>query len=756
MSTFSSYKIELIGTGEQTGQWGNTTNDNLQYAIQQSIGGYSLITLVSNSYALPYADTTGLQDFRSLYLEFVGTLTAAGTVTVPAIQKTYIVANNTVGGFTLTLKVASQTGITIPNGAVAILYCNGTDVVNGQNYISSLTLGTPLPAASGGLPAQASQTNKFLTTDGTTASWGVTGIKTVKAASTGTLTLSGTQTVDGVALIADDRILVKNQTATEDNGIYVVDASTWSRADDFNTSANVAGSTVNIQAGTVNGGVIFTTGFKSTDTLGVSSMTWTATVALPSQTNNANKVLGTNATTASWVVPAAITVQIATTAAITTTGVQVIDGITTTAGDRVLVKNQGAASGNGVYVAAAGAWARSNDMSTALDVAATIVVVQYGTANGGKQFATTFKATDTINTTAMNWFQVTSGTVPATTGGTGLTSYTIGDLLYADTTTSLAKLADVAVNNVLISGGTSAAPSWGKVGLSALSATGTPSATTYLRGDDTWATVTGGGTGTVTSVAAGNGMNFTTITGSGTVTMGTPSAITSSSTSAASGTTHSHAITGAAFLAGTQTFGGSKTFTGGIQSTSYNFNSTSSVYLTDTSTTIAFDVSSTRLMQVVAASLAPGQDNNKTLGTAALRWSTVYAATGTINTSDENSKQDIAELDEAERRVAVAIKGLIKKFRFKDAVAEKGAAARIHVGVIAQEVQTAFAAEGLDASRYGLFCSDTWWEKEEMVERNGISRMEVVTVETPTEGYTERTRLGVRYEELLAFVIAAL
>ena len=87
---------------------------------------------------------------------------------------------------------------------------------------------------------------------------------------------------------------------------------------------------------------------------------------------------------------------------------------------------------------------------------------------------------------------------------------------------------------------------------------------------------------------------------------------------------------------------------------------------------------------------------------------------------------------------------------------EKGAAARIHVGVIAQEVQTAFAAEGLDASRYGLFCSDTWWEKEVQVERNGITSTEVLTSETSIDGYTERTRLGMRYEELLAFVIAAL
>jgi hypothetical protein len=55
--------------------------------------------------------------------------------------------------------------------------------------------------------------------------------------------------------------------------------------------------------------------------------------------------------------------------------------------------------------------------------------------------------------------------VPATAGGTGQTSYAVGDLLYADTTTTLAKLADVATGNALISGGVTTAPSWGKIGL---------------------------------------------------------------------------------------------------------------------------------------------------------------------------------------------------------------------------------------------------------------------------------------------------
>jgi len=144
-------------------------------------------------------------------------------------------------------------------------------------------------------------------------------------------------------------------------------------------------------------------------------------------------------------------------------------------------------------------------------------------------------------------------------------------------------------------------------------------------------------------------------------------------------------------------------------------------------------------------------DNVLSLGSGAYRMATIYAGNGTINTSDANTKQDIADLDDAEKRVAIRIKSLIKKFRFKDAVSEKGDAARIHVGVIAQEVQAAFVAEGLDATRYGLFCSDTWYEV------NGQSVDEdkrPYPADTPNA--VEKTRLGVRYEQLLAFVIAAL
>lgn len=130
----------------------------------------------------------------------------------------------------------------------------------------------------------------------------------------------------------------------------------------------------------------------------------------------------------------------------------------------------------------------------------------------------------------------------------------------------------------------------------------------------------------------------------------------------------------------------------------------------------------------------PWSDATYSCGTGAQRWTTIYATSSTISTSDRNEKQQIAELTAAEMAVAKRIKGLMRTFKFNDSVAEKGDGARIHVGVVAQDVQDAFVAEGLDPYKYGLFCSDTW---------------------TTLDGNSQ-TRLGVRYEELLAFVIAAL
>ena len=128
------------------------------------------------------------------------------------------------------------------------------------------------------------------------------------------------------------------------------------------------------------------------------------------------------------------------------------------------------------------------------------------------------------------------------------------------------------------------------------------------------------------------------------------------------------------------------------------------------------------------------RDDAIDLGSSNARFDDIYATNGTIQTSDRNDKQDIQALSDAETRVATACKGLLRKFRWQNAVTEKGDEARYHFGIISQDLQDAFTAEGLDAGDYGMFISETWEDS------NGV----------------EQTRLGVRYSELLAFIIAAI
>jgi len=182
---------------------------------------------------------------------------------------------------------------------------------------------------------------------------------------------------------------------------------------------------------------------------------------------------------------------------------------------------------------------------------------------------------------------------------------------------------------------------------------------------------------------------------------------------------------------------------------------------------------SARVVPMKAAVVA---DDVVDLGHPSYRFDDVFATNTSISTSDKNEKQDIEELTDAEKRVAVVAKGLMRKFRWKSKVAEKGDKARTHFGIIAQDLQDAFTAESLDASKYAMFCSDTWWEKEisvdavkavdEVKDEEGNVTTEAVeakdaytymdTKDEATTGYTERTRLGVRYGELLAFIISAI
>ena len=161
-------------------------------------------------------------------------------------------------------------------------------------------------------------------------------------------------------------------------------------------------------------------------------------------------------------------------------------------------------------------------------------------------------------------------------------------------------------------------------------------------------------------------------------------------------------------------------------------------------------------------------DDTVDLGDVSFRLDDIYATNGTIQTSDENEKQNIASLTSAEITAATAISKLFKTFKWKSKVTAKGNDARIHTGVIAQQVQTAMSDAGLDASKYAFWCSNTWWTKDvevaavEADEEKGIEAQDAYTrtdhydtKDEAPDGATEHTRMGIRYPELLAFIGAA-
>jgi hypothetical protein len=181
---------------------------------------------------------------------------------------------------------------------------------------------------------------------------------------------------------------------------------------------------------------------------------------------------------------------------------------------------------------------------------------------------------------------------------------------------------------------------------------------------------------------------------------------------------------------------------------------------------------------VIAGHVLPNADNVINLGSASLRYATVFAGTGTINTSDENEKQQIASLTVAEKAVALKLKAAIKTFKFNDAVEAKGLDARIHVGVIAQEVVSIFTSEGLDATQYAILCYDKWYEYGDMVVEVDADKKYVTShyeldgekcypdddgvyptgsVEVVNKYTTvEKDRYGVRYEELAMFILGSI
>lgn len=270
----------------------------------------------------------------------------------------------------------------------------------------------------------------------------------VRAATTGNITLSAPQTIDGVSVIAGDRVLVKNQTTGSENGIYIVNAGAWTRSTDADSNADVtSGMFTFVEEGTTNAdsGWVLTT--NNPITLGTTALSFT-------QFSGAG--------------------QVDAGAGLTKTG-NTIDVVTADVNRIVVNANNIDLAASGVAAASYGvtgfnipnitvdAYGRLTAAANRDLFPSQAANVVFASPNGATGVPS-FRKLENADINTLDASKITTGTLLAVRGGTGQSSYAVGDLLYADTTTTLARLAGVTAGNVLISQG-AAAPQWGKVGL---------------------------------------------------------------------------------------------------------------------------------------------------------------------------------------------------------------------------------------------------------------------------------------------------
>ena len=175
-STYSDLKIELIGTGEQTGTWGTTTNNNFSVAVGEAITGSADVAFSSADVTVTLTDSNGSQAARNLRLNLTGTSGGARQLILGSgcqIEKLYLINNGLADA--VTVKNTGGTGIAVPAGKSMFVYNNGTNVVEAVN--SAVSLAVTGNATVGGTLGVTGNT----TLSGTL---GVTGVSTFSADST--------------------------------------------------------------------------------------------------------------------------------------------------------------------------------------------------------------------------------------------------------------------------------------------------------------------------------------------------------------------------------------------------------------------------------------------------------------------------------------------------------------------------------------------------------------------------------------------
>jgi len=441
-----------VGT---TGQRGSSTNGNFRYntttATFEGYANNAWGAITTGTGVTSIATGTGLTG---------GPITSTGTISINVTgvsAATYgsssvvpVIAVNAQGQITSATNTTIN-AVTLTTGTISTTPSNSTDIAN-KAYVDTVAQGLDTKAS-------------------------------VVAGTTVNITLSGTQTIDGIVLVSGDRVLVKNQTAPADNGLYLCAAGAWTRTTDMDTWAEVPGAYVFVETGST----LADTGWVCTSnaggTIGVTAITW-------AQFSGAGSGVSSITFGSTGLTPAT-----ATTGAVTVAGT-------------LAVANGG--TGQASTLTQYGVVYGSTTTAMASTAAGTTTTVLHGNASGAPSFGAVSLTADI------------SGTLPVANGGTNITSYAIGDIIYASTTGILSKLADVATGNALISGGVGVAPSYGKIALTTHVSGTLPVAnggtgdTTYTNGQLLIGNTTGN-TLTKATLTAGSGITITN--GTGTITI---------------------------------------------------------------------------------------------------------------------------------------------------------------------------------------------------------------------------------------------
>ena len=175
-STYTDLGLELMFTGENSGTWGDKTNENLQL-IQQALAGYEAVT-VSGTGTTPLTITDAtISNGRNAVIKLTGTITGNITVTIPdSTEKLYTIINGTVGVFTVQFKTVSGTGFTFAaaDKGTRLAYSDGTNVVDVNSLFTTINALT--------LPTTTGSSGDAIVTDGSgTLSFAQAGISTGKA-----------------------------------------------------------------------------------------------------------------------------------------------------------------------------------------------------------------------------------------------------------------------------------------------------------------------------------------------------------------------------------------------------------------------------------------------------------------------------------------------------------------------------------------------------------------------------------------------